>query len=92
MFYIYIPNNMEEVDISHLGENKTEKDLIDMGNEFKEIVKKKNIELAGLKKLLMMSYSLIKIMNDHGEDMNMLEVLYNYLCDGLTQYLNVEEP
>jgi len=67
-----------------------EQDLIDMGKEFKEIVEKKNKELAGLKKILCMSYGLVRIMTEH-EDMTLLEVLREELSNALTDYLGVEE-
>ena len=67
-----------------------EQDLIDMGKEFKEIVEKKNKELAGLKKLICLAYGLVRIMTDH-EDMTLLEVLREELSNGLTEYLGVEE-
>lgn len=68
----------------------TEQELIEMGKEFKDIVEKKNKELAGLKKLVCVSYGLVRIMTDH-EDMALLEVLREELSQGLTDYLGVEE-
>jgi len=67
-----------------------EQDLIDMGNEFKEIVATKNKQLAGLKKLICLAYGLVRIMTEH-DDISMLEILREELSNGLTEYLNVEE-
>ena len=72
-------------------EKKTEQDLIDMGNDFRDIVRKKNKELNGLKKLLIIAFALVKIMTEMGEDASMIDILYNYLTEGLSTYLNVEE-
>ena len=68
----------------------TENELIEMGKEFKEIVEKKNKDLSGLKKLLCVSYGLVRIMSEH-EDISMLEILREELSQGLTDYLGVEE-
>tara|TARA_A100000171_G_scaffold41530_1_gene42383 strand:+ start:1540 stop:1815 length:276 start_codon:yes stop_codon:yes gene_type:complete len=90
---------MEQIDIEATDlervslpeEKKTEQDLIDMGNDFREIVRKKNKELNGLKKLLIVAFALVKIMTEMGEDASMIDILYNYLNEGLSTYLNVEE-
>ena len=90
---------MEQIDlesndlptVSLPEDKKTEQDLIDMGNDFREIVKKKNKELNGLKKLLIVAFALVKIMTEMGEDASMIDILYNYLTEGLSTYLNVEE-
>lgn len=99
MILVYSLNNMEQIDIEATDlervslpeEKKTEQDLIDMGNDFREIVRKKNKELNGLKKLLIVAFALVKIMTEMGEDASMIDILYNYLTEGLSTYLNVEE-
>ncbi len=99
MILVYSLNNMEQIDIEATDlervslpeEKKTEQDLIDMGNDFREIVRKKNKELNGLKKLLIVAFALVKIMTEMGEDASMIDILYNYLNEGLSTYLNVEE-
>lgn len=68
----------------------TENELIEMGKEFKEIVEKKNKQLAGLKKLICMCYGLVRIMTEH-EDISFLEILREELSNGLTDYMDVEE-
>ena len=67
-----------------------EQDLINMGNEFKEIVAKKNEQLAGLKKLVCMCYGLVRIMTEHG-DVSFLEILREELSQALTEFMDVEE-
>jgi len=82
-------DDLTTVDIPE--DKKTEQELINMGNDFKEIVIKKNKELNGLKKLLIIAYALVKIMSEMGEDVSMIDILFNYLTEGLSTYLNVEE-
>jgi hypothetical protein len=66
-----------------------ENELLEISNDFKNRMKKKNIELAKLKKLICVLYGLIVITQEN-EDMSLVDEIRSRLSEALTNHLNVE--
>jgi hypothetical protein len=66
-----------------------ENELLEISNDFKNRMKKKNIELAKLKKLICVLYGLIVITQEN-EDMSLVDEIRSRLSEALRDHLNVE--
>lgn len=66
-----------------------ENELLEISNDFKNRMKKKNIELAKLKKLICVIYGLIVVSHEN-EDISLIEEIRSRLSEALTNHLNVE--
>ena len=66
-----------------------ENELLELSNDFKNRMKKKNIVIAKMKKLICVLYGLV-VITDENEDMSLLEEMRRRLSYGLTEFLGVE--
>lgn len=66
-----------------------ENELLELSNDFKNRMKKKNVVIAKMKKLICVLYGLV-VITDENEDMSLLEEIRRRLSYGLTEFLGVE--
>ena len=66
-----------------------ENELIEISKDFKNRMKKKNIEIAKLKKLICVIYGLV-VITDEEEDTSLIAIMRTKLSKALTDHLNVE--
>ncbi len=66
-----------------------EQDLLELSKDFKNRMKKKNIELGKLKKLICILYGLCVITHEE-EDMSLIDTMRSKLSQALTDHLNIE--
>ena len=66
-----------------------ENELLELSNDFKNRMKKKNVVIAKMKKLICVLYGLV-VITDENEDMSLLEEIRRRLSYGLTEVLGVE--
>ena len=66
-----------------------ENELLEISKDFKNRMKKKNIELAKLKKLICVIYGLI-VITDENEDSSLIEEIRRRLSLALTEHLYIE--
>ncbi len=66
-----------------------ENELLELSKDFKNRMKKKNIEIGQLKKLICILYGLC-VITDENEDMSLIETMRTKLSEALTTFMGVE--
>ena len=66
-----------------------ENELLEISNDFKNRIKKKNIVISKMKKLICVLYGLT-VVTDENEDMSLIEEIRRRLSLSLTEFLGVE--
>tara|TARA_R100000655_G_scaffold9704_2_gene24013 strand:+ start:1079 stop:1342 length:264 start_codon:yes stop_codon:yes gene_type:complete len=66
-----------------------ENELIEISKDFKERIKKKNIQIAKLKKLICLLYGLV-VITDEEEDTSLIGIIRSKLSQALTDHMGVE--
>ena len=66
-----------------------ENELLEISNDFKNRMKKKNIVISKMKKLICVLYGLT-VVTDENEDMSLIEEIRRRLSLSLTEFLGVE--
>lgn len=66
-----------------------ENELLEISNDFKNRIKKKNIVISKMKKLICVLYGLT-VVTDENEDMSLIEEIRRRLSLALTEFLGVE--
>ena len=66
-----------------------ENELIEISKDFKERMKKKNIQIAKLKKLICLLYGLV-VITDEEEDTSLIGIIRSKLSQALTDHMGVE--
>lgn len=66
-----------------------ENELIEISKDFKDRIKKKNIQIAKLKKLICVLYGLV-VITDEEEDMSLISTMRNKISQALTEHMGVE--
>ena len=70
--------------------DKTEKALLDLADDFKNQIKKKNKLIIKLKKLILTLYGITRLAHQH-EDINLLDIARTELSEAMTEYFGLEE-
>tara|TARA_E500000318_G_C3502325_1_gene188878 strand:- start:64 stop:321 length:258 start_codon:yes stop_codon:yes gene_type:complete len=66
-----------------------ENELLEISKDFKNRIKKKNILIAKLKKLICILYGCI-VLTDEEEDTSLIPIMRQKLSQALTEHMNVE--
>lgn len=66
-----------------------ENELIELSKDFKERIRKKNIQIAKLKKLICVLYGLV-VITDEEDDVSCIEIMRSRLSEALTDHMGVE--
>ena len=66
-----------------------ENELLELSDDFKIRIKKKNVVIAKMKKLICVLYGLV-VITDENDDCSLIEEIRSRLSLALTQFLGVE--
>lgn len=66
-----------------------EQELLELSKDFKNRMKKKNIQIGKLKKLICILYGLC-VITDEEEDMSLISTMRSKLSQALTEHMNIE--
>tara|TARA_A100000171_G_scaffold3411_1_gene2925 strand:+ start:73 stop:342 length:270 start_codon:yes stop_codon:yes gene_type:complete len=66
-----------------------ENELLEISKDFKDRIKKKNIQIAKLKKLICVLYGLV-VITDEEEDTSLIGIMRSKLSNALSDHMGVE--
>lgn len=67
-----------------------ENDLLELGEQFRDVVSQKNNQIAELKKFICLIYGLIRACDDNFEDAQLVSLIRSYSSDKIEELLGLD--
>ena len=67
-----------------------ENDLLELAEQFRDVVSQKNKQIAELKKFICLIYGLIRACDDNFEDAQLVSLIRSYSSDKLEELLGLD--